>query len=321
MNHEMKDRTNIYTGNANIPLATEIVGQLRTSLAPRELSHFSDAEIRCEILSHVRDSYAFIIQSTSSPANDHLMEILIMTDALKRQGVNKIVAVIPYYGYARQDRKPSFNRAPITSKLVANMLETAGVTTVVTVDIHSEQQLGFFEIPVINISASPELIGDIWVNHSREEPITIISPDAGGVERARVVAKQLNAELAIIDKRRPKANVAEVMHVIGDVEGRRCIIIDDMIDTAGTLCKSAKALKENGAAYVAAYATHPVLSGSAYHNIQTSELDEVVVTDTIEINSFIDTFKIRQISVAKLLAETIYRIREEESISEIYIGA
>lgn len=320
---DLKPRTKIFTGNSNIPLAREIAKRLNTHLAQRELATFSDGEIRCELLEHVRDSYCFIIQPTAPPVNDMLMELLIMCDALKRQGASKIVAIIPYYGYSRQDRKPGFTRTPITSRLVADMLINAGMTHMVTVDMHSEQQLGFFDVPVTNLAASPELVGDIWRNHYYDGDIVIVSPDTGGVPRARSVAKQLdNADLAIVDKRRPKDNVAEVMNVIGDVAGRRCIIIDDMIDTGGTLAKSAIALKERGALYVAAYATHAIFSGSAFVNLVDSAIDEIVVTDTIPLSEEMKIMKkIRQISLASLLAETMHRLRSKLSVSEIYTGA
>ncbi len=317
----MRNRTKIFSGNSNSPLAEAVAEQLHTTLSKRELSTFSDGETRCEILEHVRDNYTFIIQSVCPPVNDNLMELLVLIDALKRQGARKIVCIIPYYGYARQDRKPGFSRTPVTSKLVANMIQKAGAGHVVLVDIHSEQQIGFFDIPVINLAASPDMIADIWRTHY-DDDLVIVSPDTGGVVRARSVAKQLdNADLAIIDKRRPAANVAEVMNVIGDVEGRRCIIIDDLIDTAGTLCKGATALKKQGATYVAAYATHAVFSGMADVNIAHSDIDEIVVTDTIALSEKMKaTGKIRQISIANLLAETIYRMRSHKSISAIYIG-
>ena len=322
INQELKNRTKIFACNSNYELFNRIAEYLGTYLAPRVLDKFSDGEIQCEIMCHVRDTYAFVLQSTSSPVNNNLMELLILADALKRQGVDKIVAVVPYYGYARQDRKPGFSRTPITSRLVADMMKTAGISRIITVDIHSEQQLGFFADSCINISASPELVGDIWIHHFQtDESVVIVSPDAGGVERAREVAKHLdNADLAIVDKRRPKANQAEIMNIIGEVKGRRCIVIDDMIDTAGTLCKSATALKKNGATYVAAYATHAVFSGKAYENIVDSVIDEIVITDTIPLKpEMANLQKIRQISVAKLLAETIYRVRNRKSISEMYV--
>ena len=312
----LNGRTKIYAGNASRSLAQHIVKYLNTSLSPLELSRFSDGEIRCELPEHVRSHHAFIIQSTCSPVNDNIMEIMVLADALRRQHVKDITAIIPYYGYARQDRKPGFSRTPITSRVVANMLDNVGINQVIIVDVHSEQQLGFFNIPVINISATPIIVADVWRNY-RTDDLVIVSPDTGGVARARAVAKQLdNANLAIVDKRRPEANVAEVMNIIGDVRGKQCIIIDDMIDTAGTLCKAAAALKKAGATHVAAYATHPVFSGKAYDNIYNSELDEVVVTDTIPINT--EHPGIRQISVAGLLAETMRRIRSHQSVSQIY---
>jgi ribose-phosphate pyrophosphokinase len=327
-------RTKIYAGSANKSLAQHIASYLGMQLSPIELTQFSDGEIRCEIPEHIRKHHTFIIQPTCAPVNDHIMEVMVLADALRRQNVKDITAVIPYYGYARQDRKPGLSRTPITSRLIANMLEMVGVNQVIVVDIHSEQQLGFFNIPVINISAAPIIVADIWRNHAFDpRDLVIVSPDTGGVARARSIAKQLdNAQLAIIDKRRPEANVAEVMNIIGDVEGKRCIIVDDMIDTAGTLCKAATALKEKGgAAYVAAYATHPVFSGKAYQNIEESNLDEVVVTDTIPVEPKMTVIygtevaepppdKIRQISVAGLIAETMRRVRSHQSVSEIYTG-
>ena len=320
----LKNGTKIFTGNANHELAYQISEILQTRLSHRDLGQFQDGEVRCELQEHVRDSYIFAIQSMCAPVNDTLMEFLVLLDAIRRQGPRYVVAVVPYYGYSRQDRKPGFSRTPITSKLVATMLEKAGANHVVLIDIHSEQQLGFFDIPVINISASPELVGDMWRHHVNDlNNLVIVSPDTGGVARARSIAKQLdNADIAIVDKRRPEANVAEVMNIVGDVRGKRCIIVDDLIDTAGTLCKAGKALKENGAEYVAAYATHAVFSGNAYFNIGDSVLDEVVVTDSIPLDKNVDIpDNIRQISVASLLAETMRRIRSKQSISEIYTGA
>jgi len=251
------------------------------------------------------------------------MEMLILADAIKRQGASKIVAVVPYYGYSRQDRRPGFSRTPITAKLVADMMQKAGIKRMVTIDIHAEQEVGFFDIPVTNISASPDIVADIWKRHAYDGNLVIISPDVGGTVRARSIAKQLdNADLAIVDKRRPEANVAEVMNIIGDVEGKRCVIVDDLVDTAGTLTKSARALKEKGATYVAAYATHPVFSGKAAENLADPALDEIVTTDTIPLSDEIRSMnKIRQISVAKILAETMHRLRSRRSISDMYIGS
>lgn len=317
------ERTNLFSGSANPILAQRVAAYLNTSLGKAEITKFSDGEVRVEIHEHVRGHHIFIIQPTCAPTNDHIMELLVMVDAFRRSAVKSITAVIPYYGYSRQDRRPDFTRTPITSRLVADMLETAGVDQVVIVDLHSGQQQGFFHVPVINISASPEIVGDIWRRHAhRPKDLVVVSPDTGGVVRARSVAKQLdNAELAIIDKRRPSANKAEVMHIIGDVEGKRCIVVDDMIDTAGTLCKGAEALKDRGADFVAAYATHAVFSGPALSNIANPAIDEVVVTDTIPTHIPTEiASKVRVISVAGLLAETLRRLRLKESISEMYVG-
>ena len=311
----------IFAGNANIKLATKIAKSLNTSLGKVEVDKFSDKEIRVEIAEPIRLQTIFIIQPTCAPVNDNLMEFLIMADAARRSAPQKIIGVMPYYGYARQDRRPAYTRTPVTSRLVADMIQIAGVDQLIIVDLHSEQQQGFFTIPVTIISAAPIIVGDIWRKHQRNiNNIVIVSPDTGGVARARSIAKQVNdADLAIIDKRRPKANVSQVMNVIGDVEGRDCIIVDDMIDTAGTLVKAAAALKEKGANSVIAYATHPVFSGSAFENINNSELDEVVVTDTIPLPSDKSSDKIRVISIASLLAETMRRINNGKSVSEIYM--
>ncbi len=311
----------IFTGNANIKLANKIAKALNTSLGKVEVDKFSDNEIRVEIDEPVRLQTVFIIQPTCAPANDNLMELLIMADAVRRSAALKIIGVLPYYGYARQDRRPLYTRTPVTSRLVADMIQVSGINQLIMVDLHSEQQQGFFTIPVTNISAAPIIIGDIWRKHQRDiNNVVIVSPDTGGVARARSIAKQINdADLAIIDKRRPKANVSQVMNVIGDVEGRDCIIVDDMIDTAGTLAKAATALKEKGATSVIAYATHPVFSGDAYINIDNSELDEVIVTDTIPLSTTKSSKKIRVISIASLLAETMRRINNGQSVSEIYM--
>lgn len=311
----------IFTGNSNKDLSLHIARILRTSLGDIDLERFSDGEIRCEINEAVREQNIHIIQSTCAPANDSLMELLIMADSFRRSAAKKIVAVVPYYGYARQDRRPQYSRTPVTSRLVADMIQTAGIEQMIVVDLHSEQQQGFFTIPTTNVSAAPIIVGDIWRKYKHEmDNIVVVSPDTGGVARARMIAKKLNdADLAIIDKRRPKANVSQVMHIIGDVEDRVCIIVDDMIDTAGTLCKAAEALKEQGAKVVAAYATHPVFSGSAYDNISTSALDEVVVTDTIPLSTEKSSDKVRVISIASLIAETMKRINDGTSVSEIYV--
>ncbi len=311
----------IFTGNANPVLAKKIAKSLNVYLSKADVEKFSDCEIRVELNEAVRTKTVFIIQPTCAPANDNLMELLIMADAVKRSAAEKLIGVIPYYGYARQDRRPIYTRTPVTSRLVADMIQCAGFEQLIIVDIHSEQQQGFFTIPVTNISASPIIVGDIWRSYSRDiNNVVIVSPDTGGVARARSIAKQVNdADLAIIDKRRPKANVSQVMNVIGDVEGRDCIIVDDMIDTGGTLAKAATALKENGALSVVAYATHPVFSGSAYDTIDASELDEVVVTDTIPLSKTEHSDKIRVISIAPLLAETMRRINSGKSVSEMYV--
>lgn len=311
----------ILTGNANPSLAEKVSNLLVTDVGRANIGRFKDGEIRVEIDEHVRGKTAYIVQPTCEPANSNLMELLIMTDALRRSAAKRIIAVVPYYGYARQDRRPGFTRTPITSRLIADMMETAGVNQLVVVDLHSEQQQGFFHIPVINISASPEIVGDIWRTYHDEimhESLTVVSPDVGGVVRARSIAKQLeNADLAIVDKRRERANESKVMNVIGSVENRNCILIDDLIDTAGTLCSAAAALKEEGALSVAAYATHGVFSDGALGRIDKSELDGVVVTDTIPQQKE-QTPKLRVLSVANLLAETIRRLESRQSVSEIY---
>lgn len=312
----------IFTGNANPKLAKSIANILNAPLGKIEVEHFSDGEIRVEIDEPVRGNTVFIIQPTCAPANDNFMELVTMADAFRRAAAKRIIAVIPYYGYARQDRRPELTRTPITSRLIADMIQVSGVDQVIIVDIHSGQQQGFFTIPITNISASPEITGDIWRQYGRDiSNLVVVSPDTGGVTRARSIAKQLNdADLAIIDKRRPRANVSQVMNVIGDVEGKTCIIVDDMIDTAGTLCKAAQALKDRGAAKIVAYATHAVFSGPALSNIRESVLDEVVVTDTIPSNFVSDDGeKIRVLSVASLIAETMNRALIGQSISEMYV--
>jgi len=309
--------TKIFSGTANPLLAQAIADNLELPLGNIEVDHFSDGEIRVEINEHVRGHDVIIVQPTCAPANNNLMELLIMTETFRRSACKSVTAVVPYWGYARQDRRPPLTRTPITSSLVARMCELAGINKVVIVDIHSDQQQGFFQIPVINISAAPLMVADIW---KKQYPhLTIVSPDTGGVVRARSIAKRLDdADLAIIDKRRPKANVSEVMNLIGNVMDRYCIIVDDMIDTAGTLCKAAIALKNAGAAYVAAYASHPVLSGSALDNIaSTQALDEVVVTDTIPMKDN-PPEKIRVLSVANLIGESTRRLLSNQSVSEIY---
>ena len=309
----------VFSGNANRALSEGIVRKLNMRLGMATVGRFSDGEIVVEIEENVRGRDVFVIQPTCSPANEHLMELLVMIDALKRASASRITAVIPYYGYARQDRRSRSARVPITAKLVANMLDTAGADRVLTVDLHAEQVQGFFDIPVDNVYASPLLLGDVW--RQKYENLIVVSPDVGGVVRARALAKRLgDADLAIIDKRRPKANVSEIMHIIGDVSGRTCVMVDDLVDTAGTLCNAAAALKKNGAIKVVAYCTHPVLSGAAAENVRNSVLDELVVTDTIPLNEeLLSISKIRQLSVAEMLAETIRRIAESESVSSLYV--
>jgi len=312
-------RLMIFGGNANPGLARNIAAYLQQPLGKLQLTRFSDGETSVEILENVRGGDVFIVQPFCAPTNDNLMDLLIMVDAVHRASAERITAVVPYYGYARQDRRVRSARVPITAKLVANMLVVAGVDRVLTIDLHAEQVQGFFDIPVDNVYASPLLLLDIW--RQKHASLVVVSPDVGGVVRARAVAKQLDdADLAIIDKRRPQANQAQVMHIIGDVEARTCVIIDDMVDTAGTLCKAAEALKEHGATKVVALATHPVLSGNAIANIESSLLDELVVTDTIPLSAAArDCRRIRQLSVADLLGETIRRIHEDESVSSVYM--
>ena len=307
----------VFAGNASVGLAENVVKHLGISLGRASVGKFSDGEIAVELLENVRGRDVFILQSTCAPTNDNLMELLTVADALKRASAGRITAAIPYFGYARQDRRPRSVRVPISAKLVANMLATAGIDRVLTVDLHADQIQGFFDIPVDNIYATPILVHDIL--QQRIENLTVVSPDIGGVVRARAVAKVLNTDLAIIDKRRPKANVAEVMNIIGDVQGRTCLIVDDMIDTANTLCKAASALKERGAERVLAYATHPVFSGEAVNRIASSDIDQVVVTDTIALSDAArNCDRIRQVTIAGLLAETMRRISNEESVSYLF---
>ncbi len=308
----------VFTGNANPRLAADVVRHLNIHLGRATVSRFSDGEVMVEILENVRGKDVFVLQSTCQPTNDTLMEVMVMVDALKRASAARITAAIPYYGYARQDRRTRSARVAITAKVVANMLQGAGVDRVLTMDLHSDQIQGFFDIPVDNIYSSPILLGDIW---KRNHPdLVVVSPDVGGVVRARAIAKRLECDLAIIDKRRPKPNVAKVMHIIGDVKDRTCIIMDDLVDTANTLCEAANALKEHGAKKVLAYCTHPVLSGSAVERVTHSALDELVVTDTIPLREDArGCNKIRQLSVAELLAETVRRISNEDSVSSLFV--
>lgn len=315
----MSSRMMVFTGNANPTLAKAVVGYLSLPLGKAVVGRFSDGEIMLELHENVRGKDVFIIQPTCAPTNDNLMELLVFVDAVKRASAGRITTVIPYFGYSRQDRRPRSARVPITAKVVANMITSVGANRILTVDLHADQIQGYFDLPVDNVYASPVLLGDIW-RHEYSN-LVVVSPDVGGVVRARALAKQLDdAELAIIDKRRPRPNEAKVMNIIGDVEGRTCILIDDMVDTAGTLCKASGALKKHGASHVVAYCTHPVLSGQAVQNIENSELDELIVTDTIPLqeNAQFCT-KIRQLSIAEMLAETMRRISEEESVSSLFI--
>jgi ribose-phosphate pyrophosphokinase len=309
--------TVLFTGNANPALAEEIGKSLGVELGKATVGRFSDGEVTVEVHQNVRARDVFVVQPTCAPTNENLMELLIMVDALKRASARRITAVIPYYGYARQDRRPRSMRVPISAKVVANLLETVGVERVLTMDLHADQIQGFFDIPVDNIYASPVLLSDL---KSKAYPdLVVVSPDVGGVVRARALAKQLGSDLAIIDKRRPKANVSEVMHVIGEIEGRNCVIMDDMIDTAGTLVKAAEVLKERGARRVFAYCTHPIFSGPAIERIAKSQLDEVVITNTIPLSDAAKACKkIRQLTVAFLFAETIRRISDGESVTSLF---
>lgn len=309
----------LFTGNANPALAQEIARHLTTPLGRAFVGRFSDGEVNVELMEGVRGKDVFIVQPTCPPANDTVMELLVMADACRRASAARITAVVPYFGYGRQDRRPRATRSAITAKLVANMISTAGVNRLLTVDLHAEQIQGFFDIPVDNVYASPVLLGDAW--KQKYQDMVVVSPDVGGVVRARALAKRLDdAELAIIDKRRPRPNESKVMNIIGEVAGKTCVMIDDLVDTAGTLCQAAAALKDEGAQKVVAYITHAVLSGAAVERIAGSVLDEIVVTDTIPLSEAARKCrKIRQLSVAGLLAETIRRILDEESVSSLYI--
>ncbi|MDK3023964.1 ribose-phosphate pyrophosphokinase [Cupriavidus taiwanensis] len=310
----------VFTGNANPKLAEAVVQHLGIPLGKAQVGRFSDGEVQVEIQENVRGKHVIVLQSTCAPTNDNLMELMVMVDALKRASARSITAAMPYFGYARQDRRPRSARVAISAKVVANMLEVAGVERVLTMDLHADQIQGFFDIPVDNIYASPVLLGDLREKNYGD--LLVVSPDVGGVVRARALAKELNCDLAIIDKRRPKANVAEVMNIIGEVDGRNCVIMDDMIDTGGTLCKAAQVLKERGALKVFAYCTHPVLSGGAAARIADSALDEVVVCDTIPLSEeAARCTKIRQLSTAPLLAETFTRIVKGDSIMSLFAGS
>ena len=308
----------IFAGNATPELAKQIANRLYITLGEAKVGSFSDGEISVEITENVRGADVFIIQSTCAPTNNNLMELIVMIDALRRASAGRITAVIPYFGYARQDRRVRSARVPITAKVVADFLSSVGVDRVLTVDLHAEQIQGFFDVPVDNVFGSPVLLEDMKARHF--DDVVVVSPDIGGVVRARAIAKLLNdTDLAIIDKRRPQANVSQVMHIIGDVEGRDCIIVDDMIDTGGTLCKAAEALKEHGAKRVFAYATHPILSGKAAENLRNSVIDEVIVTDSIPLSAELKALNIvKVLTLADMLAETIRRISNEESISAMF---
>ncbi len=312
-------RMMVFTGNANPQLAQDICNYLKLPLGKAVVDRFSDGEIMVEIMENVRGKDVFIVQPTCAPTNDNLMELLVLIDAIRRSSAYRITTVLPYFGYARQDRRPRSARVAITAKLVADMICAAGTNRVLTVDLHADQIQGFFSTPVDNVYASPVLLGEIW--RRKYKDLIVVSPDVGGVVRARAVAKLLDdADLAIIDKRRPKPNVSKVMNIIGEVEGRSCVLVDDLVDTAGTLCKAAGALKEHGAAQVVAYCTHAVLSGNALRNIESSALDELVVTDTIPLSPEARACKcIRVLSVAEMLAETMRRVNTEESVSSLFM--
>ena len=312
------DNLMVFTGNANPKLAHRVAKSMNIQLGKATVARFSDGEVMVELLENVRGKDVFVLQSTCAPTNDTLMELMIMCDALRRSSAARITAAIPYFGYARQDRRPRSARVAISAKVVANMLVSAGVNRLLTMDLHADQIQGFFDIPVDNVYATPILLGDLWKHGYKNQ--VVVSPDVGGVVRARAIAKRLESDLAIIDKRRPRPNVATVMNIIGDVNGRTCVIMDDMVDTANTLCEAARALKEQGAVRVVAYCTHPVLSGPAVGRIDASVIDELVVTDTIPLKPEAEACKkIRQISVAELLAETMRRICEESSVSSLFV--
>lgn len=313
------DSMMVFTGNANPRLAQAVVNYLNMSLGKVQVGKFSDGEVMIEIMENVRGRDVFIMQPTCSPTNDNLMELLVLIDAIRRASASRVTAVIPYFGYSRQDRRPRSARVPLTSKVVADMICTVGVDRVLTVDLHADQIQGFFGVPMDNIYASPILLGDVW--RQEYSNLMVVSPDVGGVVRARALAKRLDdADLAIIDKRRPQPNEAKVMNIIGDVTNRQCVLIDDLVDTAGTICAAAQALKDKGAVKVVAYCTHAVLSGGAVDNIQASVLDELVVTDSIPLSAAAQQCaQIRQLSIAELLAETMRRISNEESVSSLFM--
>jgi len=309
----------VFTGNANIKLANDIARELGVPMGKAVVGRFSDGEVAVEIMENVRGRDVYLIQPTCAPTADNFVELLVMVDAFKRASASRVTAVIPYFGYARQDRRPRSARVPITAKVAAKMISTVGTDRVLTIDLHADQIQGFFDIPVDNIYASPLTMADIW-RHQGSEDIVVVSPDVGGVVRARAIAKRLDVELAIIDKRRPRANVSKVMNIIGEIEGKTCVMVDDMVDTAGTLCTAADALKDHGAVRVVAYCVHPILSGNAIENIKNSQLDELVVTDTIPLSDEARACgRIRQLSVAQMLAETIRRMAQGESVSSMFM--
>jgi ribose-phosphate pyrophosphokinase len=309
----------VFSGNANLKLASDVASELGVPMGKAIVGRFSDGEVMIEIMENIRTQDVYIIQPTCAPTADNFMELLVMIDALKRASASKVTAIIPYFGYSRQDRRPRSARVPITAKVAAKMISAVGTDKVVTIDLHADQIQGFFDIPVDNVYASPLVLADVWQRQGGE-PLVVVSPDVGGVVRARAIAKRLEADLAIIDKRRPRANVATVMNIIGEVEGKCCVLVDDMVDTAGTLCAAAGALKEQGATKVIAHCVHPVLSGPAISNIENSELDELIVTDTIPLSEEGRACsRIRQLSVAQMLAETIRRMSSGESVSSLYV--
>jgi ribose-phosphate pyrophosphokinase len=309
----------VFTGNSNVRLANDIAQELGVPMGKAVVGRFSDGEVAVEIMENIRGRDIYLIQSTCAPAADNFVELLVMVDAFKRASASRVTAVIPYFGYARQDRRPRSARVPITAKVAAKMISAVGTDRVLTIDLHADQIQGFFDIPVDNVYVSPLTMADIW-RHQGSNEIVVVSPDVGGVVRARAIAKRLDVELAIIDKRRPRANVSKVMNVIGEIEGKTCVMVDDMVDTAGTLCTAAAALKDHGAVRVAAYCVHPILSGNAIENISNSELDELVVTDTIPLSDeALACDRIRQLSVAQMLAETIRRMAQGESVSSMYM--
>jgi ribose-phosphate pyrophosphokinase len=309
----------VFAGNANPKLAQDIARELGVPMGKAVVDRFSDGEVAIEIMENIRGREIYLIQPTCAPTADNFIELLVMVDALKRASASHVTAVIPYFGYSRQDRRPRSSRVPITAKVAAKMISAVGTDRVITIDLHADQIQGFFDISVDNVYASPLTLADIWRNHAGKDMV-VVSPDVGGVVRARAIAKRLDSELAIIDKRRPRANVSKVMNIIGEVEGKICVMVDDMVDTAGTLCAAAAALKEQGAKAVVAYCVHPVLSGPAIENISNSQLDELVVTDTIPLSAAAQQCeKIRQLSVAQMLAETIRRMAQGESVSSLYV--